>query len=51
MLLSVDYINVIKEAISIPTNVTVESLVHFADSIGCEINIVFNMKSENEESP
>ena len=49
MSLNVDDVNVIKEAISIPTNITVESLVHFAASIGCEIGIVFTMKSEKEE--
>ncbi len=41
----------ITPVVRIPTNITVESLVHFAASIGCEIHIVFNMKSEKTESP
>ena len=49
MSLNVDDVNVIKEAITVPTNITVESLVHFAASIGCEISIVFTMKSEGKE--
>ncbi len=48
MSLNVDDVNVIKEAITIPTNITVESLVHFAESIGCEIHISFTMKSEGK---
>ena len=38
----------IAPVVRIPTNITLDSLVDFADAIGCEVDIVFNLKVEKE---
>ena len=39
----------IAPVVRIPTNITLESLVDFAEAIGCEVDIVFNLKTEKKE--
>ena len=39
----------IAPVVRIPTNITLESLVDFAEAIGCEVDIVFNLKVKKEE--
>lgn len=39
----------IAPVVRIPTNITLESLVDFAEAIGCEVDIRLTMKSKKEE--
>ena len=39
----------IAPVVRIPTNITVESLVDFAEAIGCEVDIVLTIKSKKED--